>query len=65
MLWSLLGDPSLNDKQFNQLNWVKVCKEFYKDHDPNKKFGKGGVAVTVLMSIEEFAEWLSKKGYLK
>lgn len=52
-------------QDFNQLDWVKVCKEYYKDHDPNLKYGSGGVTVTVLMEIESFAKWLSDKGYLQ
>jgi len=56
---------NMKQKDFDQLDWVKIVKEYYKDHDPNQKYGSGGVTATVLMELEQFAEWLSKKGYLK
>jgi len=57
---------TVSEKEFNQLNWVKIIKEYYKTTiNPNDKYGKGDLAVTLMMELENFAEWLSKKGYLK
>lgn len=42
----------------------KYTLEYYIEHNPNDKFGKSGVSVTVMMEIEEFARWLDSKNLL-
>jgi helix-turn-helix protein len=38
----------------------KYTLEYYKDHNPNDKYGTSGMSVTVMMEIEEFTRWLEK-----
>lgn len=42
----------------------KYTLEYYKEHNPNDKYGRSGVSVTVMMEIEEFARYLDKEGKL-
>jgi len=42
----------------------KYTLEYYKEHNPNDRYGKSGISVTVMMEIEEFARWLDKQGKL-
>jgi hypothetical protein len=42
----------------------KYTLEYYKEHNPNDKYGKSGISVTVMMEVEEFARWLDAKSLL-
>jgi len=44
---------------------AKYTLEYYLTHNPNDRYGKSGVSVTVMMEIEDYARWLEKRGYLK
>ena len=43
----------------------KYTLEYYKNHNPNDKYGKSGVSVTVMMEIEIFARWLESNSLLQ
>ena len=43
----------------------KYTLEYYKQHNPNDKYGRSGVSVTVMMELEIFARWLESNSLLQ
>jgi hypothetical protein len=50
---------------FDNQKWVKLVKEYYKDVKMAERKSIPQIKVCVMSEVENFAEWLTKKGIIK